>query len=308
MATVYKFRLISWLMGVMVSVFMSTAFATPTVESVIDDYIKATGGREAQADIKTYMRKGTFVIKDMSLQGELITYGQQGDYRQTITIPGVGLVEYGVQGPTVWQQHFLEGNSIINGFKARNVRRQSALNPWIDWQRYYSSAKYIGTVIGNHKLVFISKIEGDPNTIAYFDQETHLLNRIETMDENLQPSIYSFTDYREVKGITVAFHLSIKANMQVDMQFEAIEINEALPNDAFDIPEGIVSQMHPKTMPKKKVSAAMVLKGMDKNSDGKISMDEAPLELQGSFALIDANKDGGIDEQEADIIAQYINQ
>jgi hypothetical protein len=46
---------------------------------------------------------------------------------------------------------------------------------------------------------------------------------------------------------------------------------------------------------------------MDSNSDGRITRDEAPAELKAGFDFFDQNKDGGIDINEAQILADYDN-
>ena len=38
---------------------------------------------------------------------------------------------------------------------------------------------------------------------------------------------------------------------------------------------------------------------MDRNRDGKISLDEAPAELKANFGMLDGNQDGAIDADEA---------
>lgn len=56
------------------------------------------------------------------------------------------------------------------------------------------------------------------------------------------------------------------------------------------------------------ITAKMIVQSMDKNSDGKIGKDEASAELKPYFSQFDANRDGVIDEKEAEPIAQYVNQ
>lgn len=46
---------------------------------------------------------------------------------------------------------------------------------------------------------------------------------------------------------------------------------------------------------------------LDKNGDGKISKEEAPVQLQQNFAFVDANKDGVLDRNEVKIIAAYMS-
>lgn len=47
---------------------------------------------------------------------------------------------------------------------------------------------------------------------------------------------------------------------------------------------------------------------LDRNGDGAITIEEATAELKPNFGLIDVNGDGRIDEQEAEVMAQYANQ
>ena len=55
------------------------------------------------------------------------------------------------------------------------------------------------------------------------------------------------------------------------------------------------------------ITAAMVVQMLDKDKDGKISMEEAPEQLKQSFAMVDQDKDGGIDEEEAAVVAMIMN-
>jgi len=56
-----------------------------------------------------------------------------------------------------------------------------------------------------------------------------------------------------------------------------------------------------------RVTAEQLMSSMDTNGDGKITIDEAPEQLKTSFAVVDRNKDGGIDVKEAVVIADYTN-
>ncbi|MEC8842106.1 MAG: hypothetical protein VX432_10985, partial [Candidatus Poribacteria bacterium] len=56
-----------------------------------------------------------------------------------------------------------------------------------------------------------------------------------------------------------------------------------------------------------KMTAEQMMTFMDSNSDGRITRDEAPAELKAGFDFFDQNKDGGIDINEAQILADYAN-
>jgi len=56
-----------------------------------------------------------------------------------------------------------------------------------------------------------------------------------------------------------------------------------------------------------KMTAEQMMTFMDSNGDGRITRDEAPAELKAGFDFFDQNKDGGIDINEAQIMADYDN-
>ena len=56
-----------------------------------------------------------------------------------------------------------------------------------------------------------------------------------------------------------------------------------------------------------KMTAEQMMTFMDSNGDGRITRDEAPAELKAGFDFFDQNKDGGIDINEAQILADYAN-
>jgi len=56
-----------------------------------------------------------------------------------------------------------------------------------------------------------------------------------------------------------------------------------------------------------KMTAEQMMTFMDSNGDGKITRDEAPAELKAGFDFFDQKKDGGIDINEAQILADYDN-
>jgi len=56
-----------------------------------------------------------------------------------------------------------------------------------------------------------------------------------------------------------------------------------------------------------KMTAEQMMTFMDSNGDGKITRDEAPADIKAGFDFVDQNKDGGIDINEAQIMADYAN-
>ena len=59
--------------------------------------------------------------------------------------------------------------------------------------------------------------------------------------------------------------------------------------------------------PAEGVTAEQVMNNLDSDKDGKITQEEAPDQLKQSFGLVDANGDGSIDLEEAQMIADFLN-
>lgn len=68
------------------------------------------------------------------------------------------------------------------------------------------------------------------------------------------------------------------------------------------------AQMNARLKPNREQNAATMIQRLDKNSDGQISIDEAPDHMKDKFARMDANGDGFVDVQELDSAMQRIKQ
>ncbi len=55
------------------------------------------------------------------------------------------------------------------------------------------------------------------------------------------------------------------------------------------------------------IDAKTIMAMGDVNKDGKITVDETPADMKGMFQFVDRNKDGGIDETEAVVVARAMN-
>ena len=161
-------------------------------------------------------------------------------YKQIVSIPNMGVVRQGIYKGSIWEQHFLEGSSLLKGSKAREVLFQVEFNPWIKWRNHYADIRSVEEVGGEEKIVFKSLIEGETGTVSYFDFETHLLNRLEMMINQL-PSNFVYEDYREVNVVLIAHHVKIKRELFLEMRYEAFHFNVDYPKEVFALPTTITA-------------------------------------------------------------------
>lgn len=55
------------------------------------------------------------------------------------------------------------------------------------------------------------------------------------------------------------------------------------------------------------ITGAMVMQMLDKDKDGEVTLEEAPEQLKANFMMVDQDQSGGINEEEAEVVAMFMN-
>jgi hypothetical protein len=295
-----------WVAAAAVAAFvlpMGAAMAAPSADDIIAKYVDATGGKSAYDGIKTAVQNGQFLLIDMGISATLTSHKKGDNYKQTISVEGMGEITQGITDGVVWQMHFMEGDSILEDDAADAVRRQADLNQWGNWKNYFAGAEVAGEEDGNYKVVFKAK-DGGADSTGFFDKESGLLNKMDAAGPDGSPAIMSFSDYKKVGDISIPHKTEIESGMNIEMLIDSAEINGDVSDDVFALPE-VIQALVPAE--ESGMTAAAVMEMMDANGDGKISLDEAPEQLAASFGMVDLNGDEGIDVEEAQLIADFMN-
>lgn len=282
---------------------MGAAMAAPSVDDIIAKYVDATGGKDGYASIKSSVTNGQFLLIDMGMSAVLTSHSKGDNYKQTISVEGMGEITQGITDGVVWQMHVMEGDSILEGEQADAVKQQADLNSWGNWKNYFASAEVAGEEDGDFKVVFKAK-DGGSDTTAYFDQETGLLDKMEASGPDGSPAVMTFSEYKDAGKIKLAHKTEIESGMNIEMLIDSTEINGDISDDVFALPE-VIQALVPAE--ESGITAQAVMDMMDANGDGKISLDEAPEQLAASFGMVDLNGDEGIDVEEAQLIADFMN-
>ena len=286
-----------------ISVVLPASMASAaSVDDVVNKYIEATGGRAAQEGVKSLARTGEFMLVDMGMGAKLSTYNKGGNFKQSIEIEGMGEVTTGITDGVVWQVHFMEGDSILEGDAADAVRQQSVINPYLDWKNNFASAEVTGEEDGATVVKFTGKDGKD--TVVYFANDTGLIAKQEGEGLDGSAATITVSEYKEVVGIVFAHRQDIAGTMTVEMTFDSIEVNGDVSDDVFALPD-VIQAMLPEEEAGG-VTAEQVMAMMDADGDGKITLEEAPEQLAAAFTMVDMNGDGGIDLEEAQMIADFM--
>lgn len=184
----------------------------PTVDAILDKYVAAIGGRDAQRKITTRVTRGRVDVPGFSFGGKVEIYAKAPNKSlMVMDVEPMGLVKTGFDGRTGW---ILAGN----GSEATGGTDRSALVD-VDFYRdiklkeLYTRLKLIGKVKeGFHQVYLIEAVprSGSAENL-YFDVDSGLLVRRDlTRPSATGPTraeVY-FHDWREVDGVKIPFRMT----------------------------------------------------------------------------------------------------
>jgi hypothetical protein len=217
--------------------------ALPSVQTVIDHWIAATGGRAAWEARHNLVEHATLDLAKQGLKGSLTIYEAAPDKYLGITdLPGVGEIASGSNGEVAWESTALQGPRIKQGAEKADAFRDGAFNPALNWQKLYVKGETAGleTVEGHdcYKIVLTPK-EGKP-LVEFYDKTSGLLVKTMTAFNSQMGEITAeilYGDYQK-DGAILAPHRMVNraAQQEFVIQIQSIETNADLPKDRFDLP------------------------------------------------------------------------
>ena len=183
------------------------ATALPTVDEVLDKYVKAVGGKEAVMKHTTRSMKGTFDIEAMSMSGPLEVLSKAPNKSTTtIAFPGMGNFVQVFDGEKAWSANPMEGLRELSGGELAAMKRRSEFHSEINLKKQYPKMEVKGKEkVGASEAYVIEAATGDgaPDKL-YFDVASGLLVRQDSETESPQGKVASesyFDDYKVVDGV-----------------------------------------------------------------------------------------------------------
>lgn len=210
--------------------------APVTAESVLDRYVAVSGGKAARMKARTQFMKTRVAMPAQGIQGTASEYRGDGISYIEMEIPGVGKIEQGVHNGVVWEKSALMGPRLKEGDEKYLALRQAQLDADWNWRRYYS-ATLAPSAAGeapepSDKVVLTPKEGGSPET-RWYSKKSGLLVKMSTTQKSQLGEISMemlFSDYRNVGGVMIAFHNTVKAGpQQMEMVQEVVQNNVPIP-------------------------------------------------------------------------------
>lgn len=217
-----------------------------TVEVVLKRYVEASGGEANFAKIKNRITRGSLEVPSQGLSGALTLYEAPPQQQHAvIEIRGIGKVENGCDGQTVYETSQMTGPRLMSGVEKAAALRQSRFNMALHLRELYPKIEFLGSeMIENRpswKLALIPA-EGKPE-YWFFDQETGLQSALDTtvmIQGNEAPAHSVMLDYRMIDGLMLPFRTKQKiGNVEQVIVVDSVAHNTNIPKDAFDLPKDV---------------------------------------------------------------------
>src|SRR5262245_27779017 len=230
----------------------------PKAEDVLDKYVTATGGKEVYEKIKSRVSTGTMEIAGLGVKGKLVMYqAAPNKMYMEIELPGVGKVEQGTDGQTVWEKSTVGGPRVKQGDEKATFLRSATLDAEVNWRKQYPKVECKAEEKIDGKPCYkveLTTPEGQVRT-GYYDKATGLLVKIMSKEKTQfgeVPAESTVSDYKKVDGLLIPHKVRQKAlTQEVIITLDKVEHNVKLHADRFNLPEDIKKLVEKEKKPAK---------------------------------------------------------
>jgi hypothetical protein len=221
------------------------AAGMPTVDEILDKYVKAVGGKEAIEKVTSRVEKGTFELPSFGASGIVETYAKAPNKTAlVIEIGGFGKVENVFDGTKGWSSDPQSGLRELSGTELAMTKRDADLHRSLKLKSQYTKMEVTGKMkVGDSEAYVITATpaEGKPEKL-YFDTSSGLLTRMDVEAETPQGAmafqIY-LQDYKPVDGVKVPYTLRRESEaFGMVIKYTDVKHNVAIEDTKFNKPSG----------------------------------------------------------------------
>ncbi len=218
----------------------------PKAETVLDQYVEATGGKAAYEKIKNRTASGTIEIAGAGIKGTIKM--KQAAPNQMIVVTDLGPLGQTTQatdGKSAWMLSPLLGDRLLEGEEKEAFVFSALFHRDVHWKEAYQKVECTGIedVDGKpaYKVVVTPKV-GKPIT-QFYDKASHLqVKELATQKSpmgEIAVEVYP-GDYKKVDGILMPYSVTQKVLGQpVEIKMTEVKQNVNLPADTFKRPASL---------------------------------------------------------------------
>lgn len=217
--------------------------ALPDGKTVHEKFITATGGREAYQKVKARIITATMEMPQANLKGTLTAWVQAPDKaRIVLDLPGVGTVNQGSDGTTVWESSAMTGPRILTGAERQYVIRGFSPTAEITIADAYPRMDTVAVEPVDGKDAYKVVLHGGDagRMTRWYDKASGLIVRQDQTVKSVMGEIKTEStlgDYRDAGGVKTAFNVRQKVmGMEQVIKIDSVEAPDAIPADKFELP------------------------------------------------------------------------
>lgn len=216
--------------------------AAPPVETILDRYVTALGGRAALEKVTSMMIAGMMDIPTLKTTAKTAEYFKYPDHFAAITdIAGYGTVRAIYDGTTGWSADPRNGVTEISGPELSDIRRRSNIHWNLKLREFYPGLRVTGHGTVNGQDAW--KLEATVDTWTYrfwFASGSGLLMQFDTDKNSASEGVSSVLigDYRRVGDILFAFSASASGSgVNWSRKLNEVKFNVPIDDAVFRKPE-----------------------------------------------------------------------
>jgi hypothetical protein len=206
------------------------AAALPTVDEILEKYVKAVGGKDAIEKITSRSMKGSFSLETFGVTDAPVEIFAKAPNKSStkIDVTGFGVVNRVFDGSTGWSSDPMSGLRELKGIELAQMKRGSDFYQELNLKKYYTKLEVKSKEkVGSYETYMIeaTPAEGSPEKY-YFDINTGLLVRQDEESEGPQGKMLMevyMDDYKVVDGVKIP-HLMKQVNPALTMVIKITEV------------------------------------------------------------------------------------
>lgn len=234
----------------------------PKAETILDEYVEATGGKAAYDKLQNRVAEMSVELPSQGLKVDMTMYTARPNKMYAVSEAEMfGKIERGTDGNVVWEITSMTGPQLKEGEERTVILRGAVFDPVTAWRELFMNAECVGTEVIDGKSCFkvtMIPTEGDPET-RYYDKVSHLLVRTD-MDVDLPtgtvPMQTYVSDFKQVDGVLFSHKTRVvMMGHERIVTTDSLKHNVDLPPDRFTIPDEIKALIEHQNAEKAKTPA-----------------------------------------------------
>ena len=206
----------------------------PSLETVLQKYVDAIGGKDALAKLTTRVTKGKVDLVGVSRGGKMEGYMKAPNRSLTVLdIHPLGITKQGFDGSSGWFSSKTAGIRNLKGPELAAFTADADFYHDLRIKELYPTTKLLGkTKSGFRELYVVQAVpRGGAAEYFYFDVESGLLFRRDTSRQTSEGTMRAemyYGDWREVDGIRLPFSITQTMGKQT-LAFTVEEVKHNVP-------------------------------------------------------------------------------